>query len=70
VEKQGSFDILIAEPEKALIDYLYFRAYRNKKSVSLNERLDKNIISRLKKERLKKYAQLYNLNLRELYAYL
>jgi len=31
VERQGFFDILIAEPEKALIDYIYFKTYLNKK---------------------------------------
>jgi len=70
VEKQGSFDILIAEPEKALIDYLYFKTYRNKKLNLEDERLDRGIISKLNKRKLKKYAALYNLSLKELYAYL
>jgi hypothetical protein len=70
VEKQGSFDILIAEPEKALIDFLYLKTYRNKKIDLKGERLDKDVISRLKKKRMSKYAKLYNLNLKELYAYL
>lgn len=70
VEKQGNFNILVAEPEKALIDYLYFRAYRNKKFNLKDERLDKDVIARLKKKKLSKYAKLYKLNLKELYAYL
>jgi len=69
-EKQGSFDILIAEPEKALIDYLYFKTYHNKKLNLEDERLDRGIISKLNKRKLKKYADLYNLSLKELYAYL
>lgn len=70
VERQGSFDILIAEPEKALIDYLYFKTYHNKKLSLEDERLDRDIILKLNKRKLKKYADLYNLNLKELYAYL
>lgn len=70
VEKQGSFDTLIAEPEKALIDYLYFKTYHNKKLNLEDERLDRGIISKLNKRKLKKYADLYNLSLEELYAYL
>lgn len=70
VEKQGDFNILIAEPEKALVDFLYFKAYRNKKFCLEDERLDKDIISRLNKRRLSKYAKFYNINLKEFYAYL
>lgn len=70
VEKHGNFDILIAEPEKALIDYLYFKAYRNKSFNPKEERLDKEAILGLKRRKLNKYAYLYNLNLKEFYAYL
>ncbi|MFH1231652.1 MAG: hypothetical protein V1709_09180 [Planctomycetota bacterium] len=70
VEKNGSFNILIAEPEKALIDYLYFRAHRNKQFNPAEERLDRGIIARLNRKKLKKYASLYNINQKELYAYL
>ena len=70
VERQGSFDILIAEPEKALTDYLYFKTYHNKKLSLEDERLDRDIILKLNKRKLKKYADLYNLSLKELYAYL
>ena len=70
VERQGSFDILIAEPEKALVDYLYFKTYRKQKFDLKEERLDKAAISKLDKKRLKKYAQFYGINLKEFYAYL
>ncbi|MEW6089233.1 MAG: hypothetical protein AB1498_13125 [bacterium] len=70
VEKHGDFNILIAEPEKALIDFLYFKAYRNNKINLKDERLDRDIISRLSGKKLNKYAKLYNFNLKELYAYL
>lgn len=70
VEKYGIFDILIAEPEKALIDYLYFKRYSNKRLNLKDERLDKDVISRLNKKKINKYAKLYHLNLEEFYAYL
>ncbi|MCX5712190.1 MAG: hypothetical protein NTY47_03830 [Candidatus Omnitrophica bacterium] len=71
VEKQGNFDILIAEPEKALADYLYFKTYRGKKISIPEERLDKEAISRLSRRKLESYAKEYCLNLKEvLYAHL
>ena len=70
VEKHGNFDILIASPEKALIDYLYFKTYRNRSFNPKEERLDKDAVLRLKRRKLDKYAGLYNLNLKEFYAYL
>lgn len=47
-------DYLIADPEKALIDYLYFVALGKK---TLNDRLD---ISRLDKSKILRYARLFN----------
>lgn len=70
IERHGNFDILIAEPEKAFVDYLYFKAYRNKKFNLKDERVDMDIISRLNKRKLGKYARLYNMNPKEIYAYL
>lgn len=70
VEKQGAFDILTAEPEKALMDFLYFKTYRNRKFSFEDERFDKDVISHLNKKMLNKYAKLYNIDLKELYAYL
>lgn len=51
-EEKKSF--LIATPEKALVDYLYFVAIGKK---SLNERLN---VSSLNKEKLLEYAKYYN----------
>lgn len=70
IEKHGGFDILIAEPEKAFIDYLYFKTYRNKKFNLRDERLDKDLVSQLSRKKLNKYAKLFNVSLKELYAYL
>ncbi len=70
IEKQGGFDIFMAEPEKALIDYLYFMALRDKKFSLSEARLDRKVISKLKGKKLKRYAQLYHFSLKGLYAYL
>ncbi|MBU0571356.1 MAG: hypothetical protein KJ995_06520 [Candidatus Omnitrophica bacterium] len=70
VEKHGVYDILIAEPEKALVDYLYFKKYRNSKFDLRKERLDRDVILGFKKNVINKYAKLYNLDLKEFYAYI
>jgi len=70
VERQENFDIFIAEPEKALIDFLYFKAYRGKKIDFQEERISKEAVGRLKKKKMVKYAKLYNFSLKELHAYL
>ena len=68
IEKAGNFEFLIAEPEKALMDYSYFRVLGDKKFSFKDDRLDMDVISRLNLKKLNSYARLYNLNLKELYA--
>ncbi|MCK5216018.1 MAG: hypothetical protein KAR05_11780 [Candidatus Omnitrophica bacterium] len=68
VEKHRNLEILIAEPEKALIDYIYFKVYNNKYFDFRDERFDKNIIAGLKKRKLNKYAKQFNLNPKEFHA--
>ena len=70
LEKNGLFDIFIAEPEKALVDYLYFRRYRGGKHKISDERFDRGVVSKLNKRKLNKYGKLFNLDLGELYAFL
>ncbi|MFA5090359.1 MAG: hypothetical protein WC510_04930 [Candidatus Omnitrophota bacterium] len=70
IQRQAGFDIRIAEPEKALIDYLYFKTYRGKKIDFEQERLDRGVIKRLNRKKLTQYAKPYGLRLKELYAYL
>ena len=70
VEKHGTFDIFIAEAEKALVDYLYFKTYRRKKVSLKDERLDNEMILKLDRKKINKYAKLYNLDLKEFYAHL
>jgi len=71
LEKVNGYDIAIAEPEKALADYLYFKTYRNKKTDIRGERLDKNIIAGLNRKKIKDYCAAYGLDAKEiLYAQL
>jgi predicted transcriptional regulator of viral defense system len=70
LEKHHTFEVYIAQPEKALIDYLYFKKLRDKSFKFQDERLDKNLIKKMNKKKLKVYAQLYNLHIGELYAQL
>ena len=66
VERQGDFDVLIAEPEKALIDFVHFKTFRGKKRAILGEeRMDKNIIAGMNKKKLEKYAKQYNIDVEE-----
>lgn len=52
-EKIGGITVLIAEPEKAFMDYLYFVDLKRK---TLNERL---IVSKMKKKSVMEYAKLF-----------
>jgi predicted transcriptional regulator of viral defense system len=52
-EKMGAVTVLIAEPEKALVDYLYFVDLKRK---TLNERLN---VRKLKKKNVMEYAGLF-----------
>lgn len=53
-EKAEGMTILIAEPEKALVDYLYFVDLKRK---TLNERLD---IGKVRKKTVLEYARLFD----------
>ncbi len=52
-EKIGGMTVLIAEPEKALVDYLYFVSLKRK---TLNERLN---VRGVKKKTVLEYAKLF-----------
>lgn len=52
-EKLGDMTVLIAEPEKALVDYLYLVSLKRK---TLNERLN---VRKLKKKTVMEYARLF-----------
>lgn len=67
LEIQG-FSILIAEPEKAFIDYLYLQTYRKKKRRLPNQRFDREKIRAFSKKKMNRYANLFNLDMKEIYA--
>jgi predicted transcriptional regulator of viral defense system len=71
IEKQNGFDVAVAEPEKALVDYLYFKTLRGGNFDFDSERLDRKRIRRLNRTKLNRYAALYGLDLKRiLYAHL
>jgi predicted transcriptional regulator of viral defense system len=70
VEKHGNFSVLIAEPEKALVDYFYFKKYIDKNFDLNEERFDKDVILSLDRKKMNQYAKLYNIDLKDIYAHL
>ena len=69
IEKHGGLDILIAEPEKALVDFIYFKTRRAGKLDLDAERLDKKKVAGFNTKKLDTYARAYGLDLKKiLYA--
>jgi predicted transcriptional regulator of viral defense system len=70
--EENKFKIKIAEPEKALVDYIYFKLYDGDKVNVEEERFDLSVLKKLKKQRLYNYASNFNKmtykTLREIYA--
>lgn len=64
IENHKGFDVLIAEPEKALVDYVYFKTLRKAKLDFEGIRLDKKKIGRLNRKKLKTYSSLYGIDLK------
>ena len=67
-EKHVNYEIQIAEPEKALIDYLYFNSFHKRPYNLKHERFDKDVVLSLSKKKLKKYSNMINLDVEVLYA--
>lgn len=67
IEKYDSYDVLIAEPEKAWVDYLYLNTCRNTKFDVTAQRFDRKKIKKMNTDKLQKYAALYGLNLQEVF---
>lgn len=70
VERQNGFEVLIAEPEKALVDYLYFRRYRGGGANLKEERVSRTAVSKLNRKKMERYAKIYRLTMKEYHAYL
>ncbi len=72
--EENRFKIKIADPEKALVDYIYFKLYDSDKIDVEEERFDLPAIRRLKKARLYDYASYFNKStyrtVRNIYAHL
>jgi predicted transcriptional regulator of viral defense system len=60
-EEKNNQMYLIAEPEKALLDYIYFNLSKIKKTEAIDElRLNKSVIRGLNQTKLKKYQKIFN----------
>jgi predicted transcriptional regulator of viral defense system len=69
IEKHRGFEVLYADPEKALVDYLYFHKRDfGAGSLIADLRLDLLLIQKLSRRRLNMYAKQYGIELGELYA--
>jgi predicted transcriptional regulator of viral defense system len=68
IEDIRGFAVLIAEPEKAFIDYLYFRNLRKKRFDWPDQRFDGKKIKAFARKKLHDYARLYGLNVKDIYA--
>ena len=66
IEKHNGFNILIAELEKALVDYLYFKTLRGRSFDKKAERVDQKRVEQLDKKKLESYAKIYQLNVKGL----
>ncbi len=70
VESVDGYPVFIAEPEKALADFFYFKTYRRKSKRLTGERLDREVISRLDAGKVKGYLTLYGIHPEDVDAYL
>lgn len=68
IEEIRGFPVLIAEPEKAFIDYMYFQTYRKKKFQMPDQRFDEEKIRSFNRKKVSGYAELCDLNAGEIYA--
>jgi predicted transcriptional regulator of viral defense system len=61
LEKNGAYDILIADPEKAFADFIYFKK-RDGKTVDLTEeRFDLKLLKKLDRKKLEHYFSVFNM---------
>ena len=62
IMKEGNYEIKIAEPEKAVADYLYLN------NTEIIDRVDKAVLKGLSKKKLERYCRLMNVSWGKLYA--
>lgn len=58
--EENKFKIKIADPEKALVDYIYFKLYDKEKITIEGERFDIPALKKLKRTRMRGYARCFN----------
>jgi predicted transcriptional regulator of viral defense system len=64
IEKHNGLDVLIAEPEKALVDFLYFKTLRGATFDAKAERIDQKRVEKLNKKKLELYAKIFHLDIK------
>lgn len=64
IENHGGVEVLIAEPEKALADFLYFKTVHARKLESGSMRLDRKRIARLNREKIESYSRIYGMDMK------
>ena len=63
--------ILVATPEKAWVDFMYFQTHRGQSRKPLERRVDRTVLKSLHRAKVLKYAKLFGLSVPEIYdAYL
>jgi predicted transcriptional regulator of viral defense system len=65
LENHSGYDVFMADPEKAVVDYVYFQTLRGQKFDADEHRLDRKRIRKLKMNKMKLYAGLYGVDLKE-----
>jgi predicted transcriptional regulator of viral defense system len=71
IEVHRNFEVLFADPEKALVDYLYFRRKDFGSTLAIAElRMDASTIRDLSRRKLNRFAKQYKIELEALYAQL
>lgn len=70
--EENKFEIKMADPEKALVDYIYFKLYDGDAINIKEERFDLSVLKKLRKQKLYNYTSYFNQQtykvLKELYA--
>lgn len=65
VDKVNEFDFFIAEPEKAFVDFVYFKMIDENRFDLEAERLSPSQFKKLSRKKLKSHASLYQMNIEE-----
>ncbi len=64
IDHHGALDVFIAEPEKALVDFLYFKTLRANKNDTETLRMDRKRVGRLNQKKLDRYGRIYGIDVK------